>query len=170
MTNKNKEQLNDVKISKLKLILEEKGIEVKSYNRFSYYPNIPTDFKYKQYYITNKYMNKAHSIGLFYHADWDIGYSISTKLGSTGNSFYRKDYDSTVPMFFNVVTEEYDYRSSELIHREEQNKFFFEVFRDYLIEGQSPEYFTRDLNDAVEKCVMFYEFKEKEFVALNREC
>ena len=167
MTNKDQEQLNATKIDELKSILEEKGIEVKSYNRFSYFHNVPIDFKYKQYYITNKYMNKAHSIGLFYLNN--IGYSINTKLGSTGNFHYRKGYDPTVPRFFNVVTEEYTYSSTELPHEGEQKKFFFKALKDYLIEGQSPEYFTRDLNDAVEKCVMFYEFEEKEFMALNRE-
>jgi len=134
-------------MEELTSILSEYGIEVKTFDRCSYYLNIPTDIQYKAYYIPAKEGRKG--VSMFYIHDWDVygkatpTYSFKVGyFGTTYNSHQRRSYiKSGYPNFFNFINEEYvmgslgldddtDISSPYFHTLEEAVKYLVENFKD----------------------------------------
>jgi len=144
MTNKQREQINLQKMEELTSILSEYGIEVKTFDRCSYYLNIPTDIQYKAHYISAK--NGRKGVSMFYIPDWSgeweptptysfkVGY-----FGTTYNSHQRKSYiKSGYPSFFSFITKEYVMNSSGLSEDTGISSPYFHTLEEavkYLVEN-----------------------------------
>ena len=144
MTNKQREQINLQKMEELTSILSEYGIEVKNYDRCSYYLNIPTDIQYKAHYIPAK--NGRKGVNMFYIHDWNVDgkatptYSFKVGyFGTTYNSHQRRSYiKSGYPNFFNFITEEYVMDSSGLSEDTDISSPYFHTLEEtiaYLVKN-----------------------------------
>jgi hypothetical protein len=144
MTNKQREQINTQKMEELASILSEYGIEVKNYDRCSYYLNIPTDIQYKAHYIPAK--NGRKGVSMFYVHDWSgegeptPTYSLKVgNFGTTYNSHQRKSYiKSGYPGFFDLIKEEYVMDNSGLPEDTDISSPYFHTLEEtiaYLVKN-----------------------------------
>ena len=146
MTNKQREQTNLQKMEELTSILSEYGIEVKTFNRCSYYLKIPTDIQYISHYIPAK--NGRKGVSMFYIHDWggrEDGeptptYSLKVgNFGTTYNNHQRKSYiESGYPSFFDFIKEEYVDDNSGLPEDADISSPYFHTLEEtvkYLVEN-----------------------------------